>query len=115
MSADYTPKSVGSPGIGPRTRSVSAFPGAPGAGSGVPSSGSTPIKSGVVGESDPLDGGAVAVPTSLAFPGYAGANWQSWQTGQTVNPSTVASEADPVSGGIHVSHPEAFPGGGQHV
>jgi len=124
--SDYTSKSVGSAGIGPRTRQVSAFPGAPGVPGGVPSTSPTLIQSGVVGQSDPLDGGSVDTPISAAFPGNgaaaetgistAGQAWQAgWQAEDmpVLNPSTINSEPGHVSGGIRMSHPEAFPGGGQ--
>jgi hypothetical protein len=84
------------------------------------------IQSGVVGETDPLDGGALDVPISAAFPGNgapaetgistAGQAWQAgWQAEDmpVLNPSTVNTQSGKVSGGIRVTHPEAFPGGGQ--
>jgi len=116
MSSDITPTTVGSPGTGPRSRATSAWPGAPGVPGGVKSAETPPIKSGVVGENDFLEGGPVDTPVRTAFPGTTGANWQDWQTGgDAINASTTNDEPGHVSGGLRVSHPDAFPGGGQGV
>ena len=100
---------------GPRSRDVSAFPGAPGVSGGVPSPTPPPIRSGVVGNNDFLEGGAETVTTGQAFPGYDGQTWQALAPDEdAINESTVTDPGH-VSGGIRTSSPEAFPGGGQGV
>lgn len=114
--SDLTPKATGSPGVGPRTRDVSAFPGAPGVPGGVKSAPAGPVAAPGVGDNDYLTGGADTVTQTEAFPGSAGARWQDWSpSDDVVGDEPVMGSSGHVSGGIRVSHPNAFPGGGQGV
>jgi hypothetical protein len=79
----------------------------------------------VVGNNDYLSGGPSVVPEGQTFPGSGapqesgghpvGQAWQRYQPGDGLqNEPVMGTEASGhVSGGIRVSHPEAFPGGGQ--
>ena len=101
---------------GPRSADVSGWPGAPGAGSGGDQGPAAPVKSGVVGNNDFLEGGAGDGIVGQAFPGYGGDTWQGYQSGAEVNVSTVNDTPGYVSDGIRVSSPAAFyPGLGQGV
>lgn len=125
--SDVQSKSVGNPGVGPRSRAVSAFPGAPGVPGGVKSAPAGSVAQSVVGNNDYLSGGPSTVPPGQTFPGNgapaetgistAGQAWQRYQTDDPLRGEPVMGleASGHVSGGIRVSHPEAFPGGGQHV
>lgn len=116
--ATVNDKTTGEPDVGPLTRDVSAWPGAPGVPGGVKLAGAGPVAQSVVGDNDYLSGGADTVSQAQAFPGYAGQTWQAFQPGDDLagdEPVMGLEASGHVSGGIRVSHPEAFPGGGQGV
>lgn len=110
---------------GPRTEDVSGWPGAPGVGSGGDSGPTPPIKSGVVGDNDFLQGGVKDATVEQAFPGavpqtlggVAGDTWQeTFSDDPEVNVSTINDQPGHPGQGIRVTHPAAFyPGLGQGV